>query len=248
MALEVNLHKVKAHDGNTLNDIADSLAKSGRALPPISPVLIGLGFRNLTMRFLDVDIESSIRKFFKNFFNAQHFGDFLSLHRSRDLRFLTSSNDINWSSIWHILSLDSSSMVTSFADARLKTFMIKNFVDELPVLNRLERLRPDLYKNWNCIGCNLVSETASHLWSCPSYSPLLSDIISLTKSHLVHLLLPFPGIKDSSLLPELLDLFDNIFAVPSSRNDGYINIIRLRVPSSLVDSVHIITRNKSKCF
>src|SRR5215216_6587526 len=139
-------------------------------------------------------------------------------------------------------------MVTSFADARLKTFMIKNFVDELPVLNRLERLRPDLYKNWNCIGCNLVSESASHLWSCPSYSPLLSDIISLTKSHLVHLLLPFPGIKDSSLLPELLDLFDNIFAVPSSRNDRYINIIRLRVPFSIVDSVHIITRNKSKCF
>src|SRR5215216_6813340 len=139
-------------------------------------------------------------------------------------------------------------MVTSFANAHLKTFMIKIFVDELPVFNRLERLWPDLYKNWNCIGCNLVSETASHLWSCPSYSPILSDIILLTKDHLVNLLLPFPGFKDSSHLPELLALFDNIFALPSSRNDGYINIIKLRVSSSLVDSVHIITRNKSKCF
>ena len=139
-------------------------------------------------------------------------------------------------------------MTTSFADTHLKTFMIKNLVDELPVLSRMERLRPDLYKNWNCIGCNLVSETATHLWMCPAYSLILTDIISLTKIHLVNLLLQFPGFKNSSLLPELLDLFDNIFALPSSRNDGYINIIKLRIPSSLVNLVHVITRNKSKCF
>ena len=30
-----------------------------------------------------------------------------------------------------------------------------------------------------------------------------------------------------------LDLFDNIFALPSSSNDGYINIIQLCIPSSL---------------
>jgi ribonuclease HI len=145
LALDVNLHKVKAHDGNTLNDIADSLAKNGRSHPPITPVLTGLQAQNLTICFKAVNIESSIRKFFKNLFNAQYFGDFLSLHRNRDLRFLTSSNDINWFSIWNILSLDSSFIITSFANAHLKTFMIKNFIDELSVLSRIERLRSDLY-------------------------------------------------------------------------------------------------------
>jgi len=139
-------------------------------------------------------------------------------------------------------------MVTSFASARLKTFMMKNFVDELPVLSRMEKLRPDLYKNWNCIGCNIATESSTHLWTCPAYSSSIMDIITLSKSHLISLLNDYPGFSESSFLPELLDLFDNIFALPSSSNDGYINIIKLCIPSSLVDLVHKITRNKAKCF
>jgi hypothetical protein len=242
------LHKVKAHDGNNFNDIANSLAKNGRSLLPITPVLTGLGSRNLAMSFRDITIESSIRKFIKNLFDARQFGDFLSLHRNRDLRLLTDSKDINWIAIWNILTLDSSLMITSFADAHLKTFMIKNFVDELPVLSRMEKLRPDLYKNWKCVGCNLITETSVHLWSCPAYSHTMEMILSLTKNHLVSLFKDYPKFYESSLLPELLDLFDRIFVLPLSRNDGYINIIRLRIPSSLFDQIHLITRKKSKCF
>src|SRR5215216_364983 len=60
MALDVILHKVKAHDGNTFNDIADSLAKHDHSLPPIRPDLTGIGSRNLAMSFHLVTIESSI--------------------------------------------------------------------------------------------------------------------------------------------------------------------------------------------
>src|SRR5215216_8121848 len=92
--------------------------------------------------------------------------------------------------------------------------MIKNFVDELPVLSRMEQLRPDLYKNWLCLGCNIMTETPTHLWTCPTRSNTMTNIISLTKSHLVTLLKDYPNFVESSFLPEFLDLFDHIFALP----------------------------------
>src|SRR5215216_5526198 len=93
--LRINLFKVKAHDEDILNDQADFLAKTGRDLPPIMPNITGIGSRNLIILLDHIPIESSIRKFYKDFFSAKSFGDFLTLSHNKLMRLMTINSTID---------------------------------------------------------------------------------------------------------------------------------------------------------
>ena len=124
----------------------------------------------------------------------------------------------------------------------------KNFVNELPTLSRLSILRPDLYEHWCYVGCGQATETPEHLWTCSAYTTKLQIVVQITKDDLTHRLAEVNISKFTEFLPELLNILNDILATPTSRSDGYINIIRSLIPSSLVDIVHKITRNKGQCF
>ena len=246
--LNIRFHKVKTHTGDHFNDIADQLAKAGCNDHPLIPVLNNIPLSDLIFTFNNIPVEISIWGFFKQLFSAKTFCNFLDLNRNCHIRRLTSNHSINWPAIWSLFSLDSSSLITSFASCKLKTFIIKNFVNELPTLSRLSILRPDLYEHWCCVGCGQATETPEHLWTCPAYTTQLQIVIQTTKDDLTHRLTEVNVSKLTEFLPELLNILNDILATPSSRSDGYINIIRSLIPSSLVDIVHKITRNNSQCF
>src|SRR4051812_993569 len=248
LKLSIHLHKVKAHNNDHFNDIADQLAKAGCNTPSLIPILNNIPSSDLIFTFNKVPVEISIRGFFKHLFSAKTFCNFLDLNRNSLIRRHTENHTINWPAIWSLLSLDSSSLVTSFASCKLKTFIIKNFVNELPTLSRISVLRPDLYEHWCCIGCNQATETPAHLWTCNAYSTRIHNVIQITKDDLIHRLTESNASKLTEHLSKLSDVFNDIFVTPSSRTDGYIDIIQSLIPSSLVNVVHKITRNKGRCF
>src|SRR5215216_27861 len=84
--LQVYLHKVKAHNGDLSNNIADSLAKAGRDLPSLSPSLVHTPRLSLIYAFNNIPIESSIRQFFKNLSSASNFSVFLDLNRNDHIK------------------------------------------------------------------------------------------------------------------------------------------------------------------
>ena len=248
-ALQVSLYKVKAHTGDSSNDIADSLAKAGRDLPPITPSLIHTPKLSLIFTFNNIPIESSCRHFLKNLFAASSFSAFLDLNRNDHFKNLTSSNYFHWPLIWWFFTLNSSSLSTSFETSQLKSFIVKSFVNELPTLSRLEILRPDLYKNWCCVGCNIATETPTHMWSCSAYAIKFANIISLTQDLLLE------DVRKHSKqklyydhLPDLLCSFDDLFTTPSSLTDGFLNVLRCQIPLEFITLIHKITRNKNNCY
>ena len=91
----IKLFKVKAYDGDILNNQADYLAKTERNLPLISPNITSIGFRNLIVLFDHIPIESSIRKFYKDFFSAKSFSDFLTLFHNKSMRLMILNSTID---------------------------------------------------------------------------------------------------------------------------------------------------------
>ena len=119
-------------------------------------------------------------------------------------------------------------------------------MEELPTLSRLEKLRPDLYKNWNCVGCNLTIETTDHLWSCDTYSSKINIIISDVKSQIIDLTSKCCSSSLFTSISTSLDLLLNKhFAHPTHRISSFLPIIQGKLPSSLFnDFTNLIGSSK----
>jgi hypothetical protein len=155
---------------------------------------------------------------------------------------MTINSNIDWRAIWKLLSLDSSSLITSFVSTRLKSFIFKNFTDELPVITRMVQLLPDIYKDWNCVSCNVNIETSTYIWRCPAYFTKITAIISFTKIRLNQLLEVFS--PHSFLQFELNSVLDQIFDILS--DTGLVLIMKALIPCSLVSVIQKITRSGNK--
>ena len=115
--------------------MADSLAKAGHYLPSLSPSLVHTSRLSLIFTFNNIPIESSIRQFFKNFSSASNFSAFLDLNRNDHIK---THSVFHLPLIWQFFTFNSSPLSTSFETSRLKSFIIKIFVNELPTLSQLE--------------------------------------------------------------------------------------------------------------
>ena len=72
----------------------------------------------------------------------------------------------------------------------------------------------------------------------------MNSIISDTKVLANDFILKDRNSHSLPLLPEFLNLFDEVFTTPSYNNDGYYDIIRSRIPSRLVSMIHQLVRSK----
>jgi hypothetical protein len=245
--LKVTLVKVKGHSDDVYNNIADHIAKSGTQLPPLSINYLKIPPINIVFNFNQITIESSVRYFLKNLFDASNFSAILDLQRNEEIKMLTRQSKVHWKTVWSVFSLNQSSHSTSFHQRKIRSFITKTFMNELPTLSRLEILRPDLYKNWYCVGCNIATETADHIWSYDAYSILLLKIISDIKSQIISLVAQncSPSLFDSisSSLTALLDLH---FAHPYKRNSSLLQIIRGILPLSLFDGLVALIKSPKK--
>ncbi len=180
--LNVIMIKVKAHNGDRLNDRADTLAKDAAFHAPrlnlnylaLPELALGLTCDNLT-------VETSSRRCIKQLFEAKSFYDTLQLQRHADLETLTSQQHINWSSTSFMLNHNTSEndrASTSFRQHKLRAFKYKLFSDELPTLVRFKIRRPDLYPEDACLNCQRQPETQTHLWSCTSHQAKWRHILN----------------------------------------------------------------------
>jgi len=87
------------------------------------------------------------------------------------------------------------------------------------------------------------------MWSCSAYSTIINNIILQTRDLLLTDLKKHS--KSNSYydnLPELLCFFDELFALPSSSTDGFLNVIRCQLSHDFISLIHRITKNKNSCY
>ena len=78
--LDVRLHKVKAYSNNKLNDKADKLAKEGASCSTL--IIIISNNVPIHLKFNNNILDLPIYKFWKNYYNAKYFDQFLVLKRN----------------------------------------------------------------------------------------------------------------------------------------------------------------------
>src|SRR5256714_13652210 len=106
----------------------------------------------------------------KNIFDAINFNTILHLKRWQDIKVLSDRSDINWIATWALFGSHFSKrkVITSFKHSSAISFCTKLLIEELPLLDKLVRRNPEVYKEeWKCILCNQEQESWSHIWRCP---------------------------------------------------------------------------------
>ncbi len=89
-----------------------------------------------------LNIETSSRRCIKQLQDAQHFHQFLQLHRNAAIKTLTEHQHIHWPSTSFMLNhniTDKDKASTSFTQHRKRTFKYKIFSEELPTLVRFKQ-------------------------------------------------------------------------------------------------------------
>ena len=66
---------------------------------------------------------------------------------------------------------------TSEEDSQIRSFMIKNYLQNLPTLAKLNNRYDKLYASGECIRCKEKIEDWHHIWTCKSNDMTLADVI-----------------------------------------------------------------------
>src|SRR6266536_139701 len=242
--LSVTLHKVRAHTDDIYNNMADELAKKG-ANSDIKgcPDLINLSPIKFIPKFYSLPIETNIKHFINNIYQAKQFQNLLSLQRFKLLNRLNVDRAISWDATWYTFSL--SLHGTSFVSSYRKSIKTKLFYDELPTLESLKHRRPDLYlATILCFCCNLDTETLDHLWTCSSRTSVTEHIIAKVQNSL------FTKLKKINDTINLSTLKANPIWTWQYSNSfvGGLLFTRGIIPTSLVEQISAFTSNQKLTF
>ncbi|GBC05967.1 hypothetical protein RclHR1_06530007 [Rhizophagus clarus] len=183
--------KVKGHDGNYWNDFADSLANSAHQSDeafPLSEALIAYSY-NVRLVYDGIVCESNPRRLFKVYYQATYMKDLLSLKRFQFTFCLTDWDDyiVDWDLTWFTLNYSPSHDASFQAHhaSRHYTFKFKLFLDDLPLLEKLKIIRPDLYIDLlTCRSCCLRNEDLMHLILCSKRCTVMHHIFQSYQNHL----------------------------------------------------------------
>src|SRR5947207_11161479 len=95
--------------------------------------------------------------------------------------------NVDWSSSFNYFNQDEPSYVTSMKASYTKSCKIKNLLESLPVMAKLQALRLHVYDNsWSrCIKCKQQTESFQHIWICPVTLDILYQIIQSAKQQLL---------------------------------------------------------------
>ena len=100
---------------------------------------------------------------------------------------------------------------TSSKSARMRTFLLRSFHENLPTANYLFSLWPQLYKTNICKNCFQNPETTQHFWMCPAITnqkelittQIKQQWIKIINSHLTKIMKPIIFTDQAS------DIFDS---------------------------------------
>ena len=114
-----------------------------------------------------------------------------------------------------------------------KSCKIKNLLENLPVMAKLQALRPHVYDaSWSrCIKCKQQQESFQHIWICPSTLDILHYIIQSAKQQLLDWVLQLKRSEVQDLSPILTS---TVWSVPlnghNSHHFSFLDLIKGVVP------------------
>ncbi|CAB4443447.1 unnamed protein product [Rhizophagus irregularis] len=240
--LSVLPFKVKAHSNFYWNDFADSLANTAHTADD-SVLISRLDLAAVHDFILDYDnvvCESNPRHLFKQYHQMLYMEELLSLSRFRFLSLLTDSSAyvVDWPLTWHAL-LFQPKHDDSFTQANASlhyAIKFQLFLEDLPTLESLKRLRPDLYIDiLTCRSCDDQLEDFMHLFMCKKRRVKLQQILNSYLRHLTSKITE-AGIKaDRDFSAQI----DRIVSLPcwsfSSSNWSSYSLVRGCLPSAFLD-------------
>ncbi|GET55702.1 ribonuclease H-like domain-containing protein [Rhizophagus irregularis DAOM 181602=DAOM 197198] len=208
-SLSVMAVKVKGHSGNFYNDYANSLANSAHTsssaillsdLDQVSP-------HDFLLKYDDILCESNPRSLFKQY------SQMLWMHRLTRLSHfnftiaLSSISDfvIDWDLTWFSLNSEpqhDASFTRAHASFH-RTLKFKLFLEDLPTLEHLKRIRPNLYIDiLLCRSCLDSKEDFMHLFMCKCRRIAMEQILLSYQHHFINKLQEAGDLvkKDPSLI------------------------------------------------
>ena len=191
-SLTIRMIKVRAHNGNRLNERADKIAKNAAITAPrLNVNYLSIPGHKLEITCDNLTLKTSSQRCVKNLFDAKHFYHLLQLQRYSDVQVLTEHHHINWSTTSFMLNYnvtEKDKASTSFEQHHRRSFKYKIFSDELPTLYRTRQRRPDLYPSDICLSCQQRTETQAHFWTCPEHQDIWRNILNRAADLLLQIL------------------------------------------------------------
>ena len=118
---------------------------------------IHLAYNNYT-------VAKPICKFWKEYFNAKYFCQFLNLYKNIECKHQTRNNQIDWDYCLTTFNKNIESIQsTSFTQSNFNTFKTKLMFKKLLTIKHLSHKYEDLYSNLKCPTCDMEKEDHNHL-------------------------------------------------------------------------------------
>jgi len=171
LKLQIILHKVKAHEGNHFNEIADQKAqvtektiKKGK--------LIKINYKNIESRSFiptweEIPLELPLKQTLKKINQIRNRQRWKLQKRFQRILDSEKTQKIDWTTTFK--SLHPSKITdhnTSKEDQVKRSFAMKLFNGELPVMLQRFKHQPHIYNNPKCILCGRYEETDIHVFEC----------------------------------------------------------------------------------
>ncbi|GET66236.1 RNA-directed DNA polymerase from mobile element jockey-like [Rhizophagus irregularis DAOM 181602=DAOM 197198] len=241
-SLSVTAVKVKGHSGNFYNDYADSLANSAHT--SFSAILLSdldqVSPHDFVLNYDDVLCESNPRRLFKQYSQMLWMHRLTRLSRFNFTIALSSISDfvIDWDLTWFTLNAEpqhDASFTRAHASSH-RTFKFKLFLEDLPTLEHLKRIRPDLYIDiLLCRSCLDSEEDFMHLFMCKCRRIAMEQILLSYQHHFINKLQEAGDLvnKDPSLIINKFKSFP-CWSFSSSNWTSY-SLVRGCLPKSFVE-------------
>ena len=188
LKLQIILHKIKAHEGNYFNEMADQLAQVSEKTIK-EDYVIKINYNNIENRSFiptweEIPLELPIKQALKKINIIRHRQSWKLQKRFQKILDDEKTQKIDW--ITTFKTLHPSKITndnTSKEDHIKRSFAMKLFNGELPVMLKRFKHQPHIYNNPKCILCGRYEETDIHVFECKRNNNEDSAYTPMTKHY-----------------------------------------------------------------
>jgi hypothetical protein len=163
---------VKAHSNNKFNEKADRLAK----VTGENEITINWAeFNKLKFNiwWKDTNLTDELRRWTKEL-NLLRWKAEVILSSKFEYRWIK-HNLVDWE--WSSKLLKNDMRETDEVDSQVRSFIIKNYLENLPTLERLNERYGKLYTSDKCMRCDRMIENWQHIWICEKNDTTLRKLV-----------------------------------------------------------------------
>jgi len=170
--ININIVKVKAHSNNKFNEKADKLAKvTGEDEITINWAEFNKLKFNIWWK--DTNLTDELRRWTKEL-NLLRWKAEVILSSKFEYRWIK-HNLVDWE--WSSKLLKNDMRETDEVDSQVRSFIIKNYLEKLPTLERLNERYGKLYTSDKCMRCDRMIENWQHIWICEKNDTTLRELV-----------------------------------------------------------------------